>query len=92
MGKINPIAELQEYIGDGLYNGDNGLSIVTCSTSIQALEKQVPKKAFEIRVKHDFNGNVILKDGYCPICNNELSNAYYFCNICGQRLDWGDTE
>ena len=56
--------------------------------AIESLEKQIPKKVLEVKAKHDFNGNVIYKDGYCPICKNELSSSYIFCNGCGQKLDW----
>lgn len=56
--------------------------------AIEIIERQIPKKPLEIREKHDFNGNVILKDGYCPICKNELSNSYVYCNHCGNRMDW----
>jgi hypothetical protein len=56
--------------------------------AIQALEKQIPKKPIEIRERRNFNFEVYLKDGYCPLCKNEVNNAYNYCNKCGQALDW----
>lgn len=58
----------------------------------EALEKQIPKKALEIKDRHDFAGKVIFKDGYCPVCKNEMSSAYFFCNRCGQAIDWSVEE
>lgn len=57
-----------------------------------ALEKQKSIKVVEVRNIHDFNGNVILKDGYCPMCKNELNSIYLFCNRCGQKLDWSEAQ
>lgn len=56
--------------------------------AIEVIKRQMPKRPLAIREKHDFQGNVILKDGYCPKCKKELSNAYQYCNNCGQKLDW----
>ncbi len=60
--------------------------------AVPTLEKQLARKPLEIRNKHDFQGNVILKDGYCPNCKHEMSNAYLFCNKCGQAVDWGNED
>ena len=53
-----------------------------------ACQQQAPKKAIEIRDRHNFKGEVIYKDGYCPICKNEMSSAYHYCNKCGRKIDW----
>lgn len=53
-----------------------------------ALERQSPKKLLEVKEKHDFSGKVLYKDGYCPVCKNELSSYYLYCGKCGQKLDW----
>ena len=53
------------------------------SMSIEALEKQVPKKA----PNHD--GMV------CPSCNSKARYGYpyeYYCPHCGQAIDWSDDE
>jgi hypothetical protein len=58
--------------------------------AIKALEKQVAKNPIEIKERHNFSGDVIYKDGYCPDCKNEISSSYRFCTLCGQKLDWSD--
>ena len=61
--------------------------------SIQALEKQIPKKP-------------IIKQGkycnayHCPVCNGYIRSINtrievildenIFCGVCGQKLDWSD--
>ena len=58
--------------------------------SIQALEKQVPKKVLEDK-------NIYL----CPYCGSNvetdcgddmLDYRLHFCDNCGQKLDWSDYE
>jgi hypothetical protein len=61
-------------------------------TVISALEKQIPKKPIEIKERHNFRGDVILKDGYCRVCKNEISSTYFYCNKCGQAIDWGNED
>lgn len=61
-------------------------------TVIAALEKQIPNKAIEVKERHNFRQEVIYKDGYCPICKNEISSAYLYCNKCGQAIDWSAEE
>ena len=51
--------------------------------SIEALEKQIPKKP-----KTD--------DRYlmhiCPWCNDFVKVSHNYCQNCGQKLDWSDEE
>jgi Fe2+ or Zn2+ uptake regulation protein len=77
------------------YTNGKDVTVITliceeAETIINALEKQIPKKAVEIKDKHNFKGEVIFKDGYCPICKNEMSSAYFYCNKCGKAIDWSD--
>lgn len=57
---------------------------------IQALDKQIPKKArIEARGERTISG-------YCPRCESELvyivpktlPNYKSYCKDCGQRIDW----
>ena len=51
--------------------------------AIEALEKQIPKKA----PNHD--GMV------CPSCNSKARYGHpyeYYCPHCGQAIDWSDDE
>ena len=53
--------------------------------AISALEKQIPKKV-EV-TKYDMGGN----DYFCH-CGNKLRNGAEYCDMCGCKLDWSDTE
>lgn len=50
--------------------------------AIEALEKQIPKKAVT-------KGFVIY---HCPNCNGVLNDLvkYPYCDRCGQAIDWSD--
>lgn len=48
---------------------------------VEALEKQIPKKPKD--------------DGwlYCPVCGKDVCvEKPKHCSVCGQALDWSDTE
>lgn len=57
--------------------------------AIEALEKQIPKKPYDVDTEY--------KTFDCPEC---LSKIYTdddvrdcgYCCVCGQALDWGETE
>ena len=53
--------------------------------SIQALEKQIPKKTKE-RDCIGFDALV------CPVCKGALYLYESYCDNCGQKLDWSDEE
>ena len=59
--------------------------------SIQALEKQIPKKPI-------FANNMMTKDKFlmCPCCEFRFPDSLVFlktrCWNCGQKLDWSDEE
>ena len=56
--------------------------------SIQAVEKQIPKKV-QLRHIRKFDG---FDDGECPACGQSVSRdcdwTDNFCPDCGQKLDW----
>lgn len=55
--------------------------------SIQALEKQIPKKP-----------RFYAHNYYCSVCDNLVGNnefewrRFKYCDTCGQKLDWSDEE
>lgn len=63
--------------------------------AIKALEKQIPKKPFDICTP-------VVTWGQCPACKGKLNklgnqpNRVFknqtYCMDCGQRLDWGETK
>lgn len=63
--------------------------------AIEALEKQIPKKPFDICTP-------VVTWGQCPACKGKLNklgnqpNRVFknqtYCMDCGQRLDWGETK
>ena len=55
--------------------------------SIQALEKQIPKKP-----KDRYKTRYIWDSAYCPICNCGITARWRYCQCCGQKLDWSDGE
>lgn len=57
--------------------------------SVEAMEKQVPKKPKNMKTIFDFSGRYYSTDGECPVCGAEvLSRSSVYCNKCGQKLDW----
>ena len=61
--------------------------------AVRALEKQVPKKPQNIKTIGNFPGRYRSVKGTCPICGEEkLYKSNYYCDKCGQRLDWGKEE
>lgn len=53
--------------------------------AISAIKKQIPKKV-EV-TKYDIGGN-----NYFCSCGNKLRNSSEYCDKCGCKLDWSDTE
>lgn len=48
-------------------------------------------KPNNVRTILDFSGRYYTKKGNCPACNSEgLYKADFYCNKCGQKLDWGE--
>lgn len=53
--------------------------------AISAIEKQIPKKVNV--TKYDIGGN-----NYFCSCGNKLRNGSEYCDMCGCKLDWSDSE
>lgn len=57
-----------------------------CRMGMEALEKQIPKKAKESDLHIRY-----VKIYECPNCKGEFSgNISKYCYHCGQALDWGE--
>ena len=73
--------------------GVNQVGISEIKTAIEAIEKQIPKAAVFNIFKSNGWGNVECK---CPICDSVLAGENWvekhYCDKCGQKLDWSDTE
>lgn len=62
-----------------------------CDFGAKALEKQIPMKPNNIKSIFDFSGRYYTTKGNCPVCNREgLYKSDFYCNKCGQKLDWGE--
>ena len=62
-----------------------------CDLGAKALEKQIPKNPKNIKTILDFSGRYYTTKGDCPVCNREgLYKSDFYCNKCGQKLDWGE--
>lgn len=59
---------------------------IAIDTAIEALEKQIPKKPITTK-----DGNkscscgLVVQTGY-------IRNCLYYCDNCGQAIDWRDVE
>lgn len=59
--------------------------------AVKALQKQIPMTPNNMRTIFDFSGRYYTKKGNCPVCNREgLYRSEFYCNKCGQKLDWGE--
>ena len=60
--------------------------------ALKALELQIPKK---IRIEKTIFERGCFMDSYCPCCNEKVEDFGYepfYCDQCGQRLDWSDGD
>lgn len=61
--------------------------------AIKALQKQIPMTPNNIKSILDFSGRYYTTKGNCPVCNmEELYKSDFYCNKCGQRLDWSEKD
>ena len=67
--------------------------------TIEALEKQIPKKPIQANYIVKVNGVDTLLDENeftkCPSCTYkdiEVKHGQKYCHICGQALDWSNSE
>ena len=71
--------------------GEDGKAFEDLELAIKSLEKQVPKKPKMRHIK-SYDG---FNDGWCPCCEEYIQeNEYdmFYCQMCGQKLDWSDEE
>ena len=60
-----------------------------CSMSIQALEKQIPKKPFQPFGTHSYKCSNCWKFVAHEVDDDcDLTDLAEWCPYCGQRLDW----
>lgn len=89
------IENLRERIGlinqDGSDTADLAEYREALETAAKALEKQIPMKPNNMKTISDFSGRYYTTKGNCPVCNiEELYKSDFYCNKCGQKLDWGE--
>lgn len=78
------INELVDYVAE---NDKLTISFETVTMAIAALEKQISKKATDIRYFGRF-GRVGYYIGLCPCCKSGNNSEYQYCGVCGQAIDW----
>lgn len=64
---------------------EHGFDVDDYDLAISALNNQLPKKVIVISSL----------ETYCPCCDNELINNYYYfsyCEKCGQKIDWSEAD
>ena len=75
------INELVDYVAE---NDKLTISFETVTMAIAALEKQISKKATDIR----YFGEAGYYIGLCPCCKSGNNSGYQYCGDCGQAIDW----
>ena len=86
--EMKPEEALKELsYGDTAYGGNCTYEVRM--GAIKALKKQIPMKPNNIKSIFDFSGRYYTTKGNCPVCNSEgLYKSDFYCNKCGQKLDW----
>lgn len=88
--EVKPEEALKELSYDDTAYGGNCTYEVRMG-AIKALKKQIPMKPNNIKSIFDFSGRYYTTKGNCPVCNREgLYKTDFYCNKCGQKLDWGE--
>lgn len=64
-----------------IFSGTHGKFL---DVAIAALEKQIPKKATDIR----YFGEAGYYIGLCPCCKSGNNSEFQHCWDCGQAIDW----
>ena len=62
--------------------------------AIQALEKQIPKKA-TLEGDEYSDGHLVYDTWICPLCEKRYEvdyDDYDYCPYCGQKIDWSDKK
>lgn len=57
---------------------ENDLKLEVFKIAAEAIKKQVPMEPQLINGRFD-----------CPSCHNNGRALNYYCDMCGQKLDWG---
>lgn len=82
--------DLQGYIGNGEYNGNNPpIYLNTAVLAIEALKKQIPRKPSYSGDGYA-DGHLVYDTYECPYCGKPYEvdyDNYIYCPECGQRLD-----
>ena len=94
--KLGKYEELEEQVVERLKEasyerfGNDGMGI-----AIQALEKQIPKKATLEGDGYAPDGTFVFDEWLCPCCGERYEvdyDDYDYCPNCGQKLDWSDEK
>ena len=92
MTEIEAIKQLKDILGE-CTESEEAVCYVTdvnapaLEMAIKELEKQIPKKP-----------RFYAHNYYCSVCDNLVGNnefewqRFKYCDVCGQKLDWGDGE
>ena len=93
LGKYEDLEEqVVERLKEASYErfGNDGMGI-----EIQALEKQIPKKATLEGDGYAPDGTFVLDEWICPCCGSRYEvdyDDYDYCPNCGQKIDWSDEK
>lgn len=99
---LTALAEVEYYGG---FNGQEAkIKAVeeACLLACKALEKQIPKKPKVETFSYIYLDDYFGRQYFCPNCNrlliNEDMHGFFsgrkrqYCDVCGQAIDWGESE
>ena len=75
--------------------GTTGEHMTAIGIAIQALEKQIPKKATLEGDGYAPDGTFVWDEWICPCCGERYEvdyDDYDYCPNCGQKIDWSDEK
>ena len=90
--EMKPEEALKELsYGDTAYGGNCTYEVRM--VAVKALKKQIPMKLNNIKSILDFSDRYYTTKGNCPVCKREgLYKSDFYCNKCGQKLDWSEEK
>lgn len=83
---VEAVEELKYYAG---FNKDKVIDMIqeAMDMGAEALKKQIPKEPIPIIT--DDNEYICT---ICPTCQKRNVEGFNYCPICGQAIDWGETD
>ena len=95
MTEIEAKKEIEQNVFCNTDNFEMTISKECYKTIINALKKQIPKKATLEGDGYAPDGTFVWDEWICPCCEKRYEvdyDDYDFCPNCGQKIDWSDEK